>query len=347
MIERGKTCVLLEPVSQLLNARIPRLQRCLDEQHVQNMVEDQAQEYRTHGCFSMVQSFTIGELGDERFILDGQHRTAAYTKLQEHGFPVHEAIVPVVLYKATSRDELSEYYNRINKHMPIHPFEKDAVWEDVGKEFCQLFQHHFGPYVKPSRSCRCPHISLDELKTHLHARNISHRLSVRDMWSTVEELNAYMGTKVQDQMCPTIRKRLNECAAKAAKVNCKPCFLGAWRRFEWIDIALYKLEHPDKPVEMSVFSQTAATRARIPAALREQVWKRHTTNVCDTGSCFVCERALLFADMECGHIVAHALGGTSTLDNLMPICKTCNRDMGIMNLMQYRAMLGTGIMDID
>jgi len=28
----------------------------------------------------------------------------------------------------------------------------------------------------------------------------------------------------------------------------------------------------------------------------------------------------------CGHIVAHVLGGKSDIDNLMPICRACNRD---------------------
>ncbi len=42
--------------------------------------------------------------------------------------------------------------------------------------------------------------------------------------------------------------------------------------------------------------------------------------------------------MECGHIVAHALGGEITFNNLQPTCKTCNRDMGVMNLNEYKLL---------
>jgi len=350
----AKTYVVLEPVSRLLTARIPRLQRCLDDHHVANMVQDQQLEYKTHGCFSMVQSITIAVLSGDRFILDGQHRAAAYGQLQTLGYPIHEAIIPVVVYNAVSKEELCDYYNRINKHMPIHPFEKDAAWEDFGKTFCELFQRHYGTYLKPARGCRCPHISSDELKNHLQARNINNKLislgkSVHDLWACVIELNSYMYNKANDQMCPNMRKRLQDCEAKATRLRCETCYLGAWRHFEWLDIAFYKLEHPHEVLSLSVFSDTQA-RTRVPAVMREQVWKKHNKNTCDTGECFVCRRALRFCDMECGHIVAHALGGATTTDNLMPVCKTCNRDMGIMNLMHYKNMLESvaiGDMDIN
>ena len=42
--------------------------------------------------------------------------------------------------------------------------------------------------------------------------------------------------------------------------------------------------------------------------------------------------------MECGHIVAHALGGKATYDNMMPVCKNCNLKMGTMNLGEYRRL---------
>jgi hypothetical protein len=43
--------------------------------------------------------------------------------------------------------------------------------------------------------------------------------------------------------------------------------------------------------------------------------------------------------MECYNKVVHVLGGDSTINNLLPCCKTCNRDMGIMNLYEYKKLL--------
>ena len=61
-------------------------------------------------------------------------------------------------------------------------------------------------------------------------------------------------------------------------------------------------------------------------------------NICDKGYCYTCNNELHFKEMECGHIIAHSLGGNETFENLMPICKTCNTKMGIMNLEEYKIL---------
>ena len=58
-----------------------------------------------------------------------------------------------------------------------------------------------------------------------------------------------------------------------------------------------------------------------------------------TGKCYVCENILDYDNMECSHVIAHALGGDISLDNLQPCCKSCNRDMGIMNLYEYKNLI--------
>ena len=77
-------------------------------------------------------------------------------------------------------------------------------------------------------------------------------------------------------------------------------------------------------------------RQRITKTLRLRVWdenggkgKRYLT--CNGG----CGRQIDFADSECGHIVAHANGGTTALDNLLPICGSCNKSMGTRNLHEF------------
>ena len=43
--------------------------------------------------------------------------------------------------------------------------------------------------------------------------------------------------------------------------------------------------------------------------------------------------------MERGHIVPFAQCGSADLENLEPVCKTCNRDMGVMNLHEYKNLI--------
>jgi 5-methylcytosine-specific restriction endonuclease McrA len=56
--------------------------------------------------------------------------------------------------------------------------------------------------------------------------------------------------------------------------------------------------------------------------------------------CDVCEENYISQqDFHCGHIIAEANGGTTTLDNLIPICSTCNNGMGTTNMMEYKEQL--------
>jgi 5-methylcytosine-specific restriction endonuclease McrA len=316
--------------------------------HVRAMVEDQKAEFDKHQSFSMIQSITVGSLNGEIYILDGQHRIKAYVELLTQGYPVADMAIPVVVYNVANKEELLEYYQRINKHMPIHPIEVENSWEYWGKTFCDLMTTNFACYLKTggeAKVCRCPHISMYDLKTHMASRNIDKKLAghgytVIDLWGVVLGINSYIKDNVRKniQFSLQSKKRMEECEQKAAKNNCNVCYLGVWRRFEWLDIALHMLENGRRTGEINL-SDFTEVRPKIPVSVREQVWKKVNTNISDAGQCYTCNSVLRYPDMECGHIVAHALGGASSYDNLMPVCKSCNRDMGIMNLYEYRGMM--------
>eukprot|EP00798_Chlamydomonas_sp_ICE-L_P017333 gene17333-23642_t len=41
-------------------------------------------------------------------------------------------------------------------------------------------------------------------------------------------------------------------------------------------------------------------------------------------------------DFECGHVVSRAMGGATILDNLLPICRSCNRSMGTTDMRVFK-----------
>ena len=95
--------------------KIPELQRLVNNEHIITMVEDQKKEYNKYNTFSMLQSFTIACITneDKGYILDGQHRVAAYSQLKNEGYDVDNIRVPVVKYNLDNIEEVNEYYNRI------------------------------------------------------------------------------------------------------------------------------------------------------------------------------------------------------------------------------------------
>lgn len=165
----------------------------------------------------------------------------------------------------------------------------------------------------------------------------------------------------------------SSAAVAGATHHCRrPCYLGMFKRFEWLDACLFCLRHnlfssslsspPLRPPPSTVWAtlsvalggidplqgglQTQTTKASPavvrrapPVAVRRAVWAKVNAAESNVGTCYACDAELRFPDMECGHVVAHALGGSTDVSNLMPVCRTCNRDMGIQDLEEYRACI--------
>jgi 5-methylcytosine-specific restriction endonuclease McrA len=71
-------------------------------------------------------------------------------------------------------------------------------------------------------------------------------------------------------------------------------------------------------------------KAKIPLALREQVWLLYMGDRLFKQKCMVtwCENIITPFSFECGHNVPESKGGPTDLNNLRPICSKCNRSMG-------------------
>ena len=82
-------------------------------------------------------------------------------------------------------------------------------------------------------------------------------------------------------------------------------------------------------------------KAKIKAALREQVWLRHSgpvfTSKCQTRWC---NNDINVFNFQCGHIQAESKGGPTTVENLVPLCSRCNQSMGTTHLDAWNT-LGT------
>jgi hypothetical protein len=75
----------------------------------------------------------------------------------------------------------------------------------------------------------------------------------------------------------------------------------------------------------------------IPKVLRIKVWNTYIGENIGKTKCLCCnEIDITQSIFECGHIIAEAKGGKTVLENLMPICSTCNKSMGVKNLYDFK-----------
>jgi 5-methylcytosine-specific restriction endonuclease McrA len=73
----------------------------------------------------------------------------------------------------------------------------------------------------------------------------------------------------------------------------------------------------------------SASKAKIPRALREQVWLMSVGPKYET-KCNVhwCTNRINVFDFHVGHNIPESKGGTLDIKNLQPICSRCNLSMG-------------------
>ena len=77
----------------------------------------------------------------------------------------------------------------------------------------------------------------------------------------------------------------------------------------------------------------------IPDKLRELVWTSYYNNIGQV-ICPLCEYNLIHpGHFHCGHITSQYNGGQTELDNLKPICGSCNLSMGTHNMKSFEALL--------
>ncbi|MBI2872906.1 MAG: HNH endonuclease [Chloroflexi bacterium] len=78
-------------------------------------------------------------------------------------------------------------------------------------------------------------------------------------------------------------------------------------------------------------------RRSIPKAVKDQVWFKYIGAGKAEGKCYVCGRTIHIVDFDVGHNRAKSKGGGDSIDNLRPICRTCNTSMGTQSIEVFKA----------
>ena len=74
----------------------------------------------------------------------------------------------------------------------------------------------------------------------------------------------------------------------------------------------------------------------IPPPLKRNVWHKYIGEDIGKAKCLCCKLAdITQMSFHCGHIIAESKGGELSVNNLKPICQSCNSSMGTQNMNEY------------
>lgn len=79
-------------------------------------------------------------------------------------------------------------------------------------------------------------------------------------------------------------------------------------------------------------------KRHIPKRLKTEVWIKYIENGRESriGKCYCCQITEIYIDNhQCGHVVSKNDGGTEIIENLRPICGSCNGSMGTKNMVDF------------
>lgn len=88
--------------------------------------------------------------------------------------------------------------------------------------------------------------------------------------------------------------------------------------------------------EPTYYQDKSGERKSIPKAVKMDLWNKYFGRNKAIGKCFVCKKEIHMQQFEAGHVVPASRGGNDKVSNLRPICFSCNRSMGSMNLYEYK-----------
>jgi 5-methylcytosine-specific restriction endonuclease McrA len=89
-------------------------------------------------------------------------------------------------------------------------------------------------------------------------------------------------------------------------------------------------------VEGDVKKSTKTKKKPIPPNLKRNVWNKYIGEDIGKAKCTCCRLVdITQLSFHCGHIIAEAKGGELKMDNLKPICQSCNSSMSTMNMNEY------------
>ena len=295
----------------------PPYQADLDDAKVKEMIRSY-QENPEFGYFKNTIVVAVRMTGQKcLYLVDGQHRVEM-CKQQAIDYPFQ-----VLLYAISTDDEMRNLFREIN-----YDSFKNLTYISLGADTARLvddFMDHYKekPFTKKKGESRLFTLKgfTDALSTYIQR--------FTDLPTLVSSIEQKQREFIQQVDFTHSYAEEKECIQSHCILPMKEC--------NFIDFLLHTTE-PEYKGKGKTISKT------IPLSLKKTVWNHWMGMNVGEAKCPVCKITLIHQmSFHCGHILAKSNGGTNTVDNLKPICQSCNSSMGNQNMDDFIHLCTTGM----
>lgn len=336
------------------NVCVPHVQRILDEDRVQAIVAFQRRRISETRSALFIGDLILGVdvASEQEWLLDGQHRHAAMSRLSTE---LADYPVTVTLLALTPTLGVSTAFELINRAVPVPVYVVETTTHAARRDLLERFRlsfesSEFAGYVSKASHPRRPNINITQFLdrfVRLGGRILDATESATDLmafvrWANHRILNGLSESDVV--LSRALIKKKGDPFVITADVD------DMWlRNPEWWDEYVasgrrswqtrtfeggeecHEIKRRGTSIDRITTKYKKKKNGGVPTALRMALWNAHFGERVGSGSCRCCGRDITQQSFHAGHVVSVFNGGETTLQNLVPLCASCNLSMGATN----------------
>lgn len=321
---------IIKSVSELTYV-LPDIQRNKDIEHVNKIYDYQNKMYEKCGQYILAGTISIAIVDDVEYLIDGQHRLSCYNLINNE-YQDRALDVTVDYYTCKTYNDVEILYKNVNTCKQNDITKMKISSYKIITEVDSYFKTHFKSFLSTGEKPYRPSFNLSKLLIEIENRKIISRANItsgKDFVFRIQELNKFYAHCTIEQFNKW-HVKVSEAMIQKIKLHNTNLYFGLYSNYEWLEVIVSKYITGKNYKELPHYSETY--RPKISKDLRKKVWG--SSDMCS--NCYCCDESLDFDNFECGHIIPVCQGGLTHLNNLKPICHECNKDMGTMNLEEYK-----------
>ena len=309
----------------------PNCQRLVDDDKVKEIIKSSLEfnKENNHFNFSVSSPPNLHMLDDSLYLIDGQHRIQALEILYNKYSHNIEFFITIV--KVDTMQELEYNYNMINKNTPLPDFSSFSninknIPEDASRAIKSKFPENWS--LKPR--CNRPNIYFNHFQESLAF--IVEKLEIKNVDDLVNLILVYNFNISNWNLSDNSHFKASENCIK--KVQETDFYLGLYPH-KSTNVYGYKWakEIVEQQTGVIIKEKPKKRKKAIPKKIKNDSWNKYVGKKVGETKCLCCRTTQIESkDFVAGHIISEANGGTITVDNIVPICNSCNLSMGTKNM---------------
>ena len=313
---------------------LPRCQRDLDNGRVEDLQKAYLNNNDPNYFSTRTPPILLGIYDNKTYIIDGQHRLALIPLLVKN-YSRYKDTINVLIEIHSNMDTIQKRFCEVNidnskVHVPTEELKKSSE-NQFYTNLKKLIKECYGNlFTKSSKSKNL--YTLDDFMNYLHTNNFKGNSGYDD--NEYREAFNFLLQKSKEfyesvnYECYTTEQSNLIYKCETDSIHSK--FIYPLKRS---NIRAYLSGKSNKP-----YHRWKQAKKRIGKGIKRRVWNQYTEQPND--DCPLCPNTISNSDFEAGHIISEANGGLVKVNNLIPICKSCNTEMGSKNLNEFFETMG-------